>query len=351
MEWLESLVLGVVQGITEFLPISSDGHLNLTRLIFTRLTGQQRTDAETLFFFVMLHLGTLAAIVIHYRAVARTGARGLLGSDDVPPPYRRGAVIRVGLLAAVATLPLFPYAFLKHYLEAAFHGGLITGIGFLVTASALLVTTLLRGGEKGPSTTTWVDALLIGIAQSFAPLPGVSRSGLTVATALGLGLSRSWSVGFSLLIAIPAILGAAVFEIKDVDPVTLTADRVAQTAAATIVAGAVGYAAIIWLVKIVRAGRLWYFSVYLVVLGLAVLAASLPSRGRSDAPSSSALDRTARLGPAGSRAGGAGGRSVGPVDRPVAPGSRPASTRAGAAAAEGPGAEHLVLGRALGGRP
>lgn len=279
MEWLESLVLGVVQGVTEFLPVSSDGHLTITQLAFANLTGQGRSGAENLFFDVMLHLGTLAAIVVHYRAVVRTGARGLLGSDEVPPSYRRSAVVRTGVLAGVATLPLIPYAFLKHYLESAFQSGTFAGVGFLITAAVLLLTTRLPGGEKGPEQMRWYDALLIGIAQMFAPLPGVSRSGLTVASALALGLSRSWAVGFSLLIAIPAILGAAVFEIKDVDPSTLTGDRIAQTCAATVVAGLVGYAAIIWLVKIVRSGRLWCFSVYLVLLAAAVLSATALTGG------------------------------------------------------------------------
>ena len=108
MEWLESLVLGVVQGLTEFLPISSDGHLSITQKLFAWLRGYGRSGAENLFFDVMLHLGTLAAIVIYYRRRGQDGRPGLLGSTEVPPAYRRAAVIRVGLLAVVATLPLDP---------------------------------------------------------------------------------------------------------------------------------------------------------------------------------------------------------------------------------------------------
>jgi undecaprenyl-diphosphatase len=106
----------------------------------------------------------------------------------------------------------------------------------------------------------------------FAPLPGVSRSGVTIATALALGLSRTWAVGFSLLIAVPAVLGGVVFEIKDIKSADLTADRLAQAMAATILAGIVGYFAIVWLIRIVRSGRIWYFSVYLIVVGVIVLA-------------------------------------------------------------------------------
>ena len=105
----------------------------------------------------------------------------------------------------------------------------------------------------------------------FAPLPGVSRSGVTIASALALGFSRTWAVGFSLLIAVPAILGAAVFEIKDVNRSMLTAERMAQAAVGTVVAGLVGYFAIIWLTRVVSSGRIWCFSLYLIVLAIIVL--------------------------------------------------------------------------------
>ena len=336
MEWLETLVLGFVQGLTEFLPISSDGHLLIMQKLFAWLKGYSRTGAENLFFDVMLHVGTLAAIVIYYRPVIKTGARGLLGSTEVPPAYRRAAVIRVGLLAVVATLPLIPLKlFLKDLIDQTFESAVAAGIGFLITAAVLSLTARLSGGDKGPLEMSWLDALLIGIAQMFAPLPGVSRSGLTVAAALARGLSRSWAVGFSLLIAVPAISGAAFFEIVKVlklKPDTLTPDRVAQTVAATVLAGVIGYGAIIWLVKIVRAGRLWYFSVYLIVLAPIVLALSALSGGPLDARHPKDLDRPARVGAERTGPGGRDERPVGPLDRRDAAGARPGRPRAGAAA-------------------
>jgi undecaprenyl-diphosphatase len=278
MAWLESLVLGLIQGITEFLPVSSDGHLLLTQNFFAWLSGSRRPGKENLFFDVILHLGTTCAILFYHRKSIAQGWRGLSGAPDVSPGFRRAEVVRVGLLAVVATTPLVPFAlFFKKPLERTFEGTTVAGYGFLVTAAVLLITLWLtrRDGAKGPAETTWLDALLIGIAQMFAPLPGVSRSGLTIAAALALGLSRSWSVGFSLLIAVPAILGAVVYEIKDVSPAMLTADRVAQAAAATVVAGVVGYFAIMWLTRIVRSGRVWWFSLYLIVLGIVVLSTSV----------------------------------------------------------------------------
>ncbi|SIN98044.1 undecaprenyl-diphosphatase [Singulisphaera sp. GP187] len=351
MEWIESLVLGLVQGLTEFLPVSSDGHLTITQMAFAKLTGHGRPAAENLFFDVMLHLGTLTAILVHYRAVARTGLCGLLGANDVAPAYRRGAVIHVGTLMVVATLPLFPYAYFKRYLLSTFESPTAVGFGFLATATVLLLTMKLRGGEKGPDQMTWLDALLIGIAQTFAPLPGVSRSGLTVAMALGLGMSRAWSVGFSLLIAFPAILGATVMELKDFDRATLTTDRVAQTIAATIIAGLIGYLAIIWLVKIVRAGRLWYFSVYLFVLAIAVLATNALSKGTPDAPSATATERASGLSPAGSGVGRGEARPGQPLDRRFAPGARPDPVEPGLTVPVASRDANLVLGRTLAGHP
>ena len=327
MDWLEALILGVVQGVTEFLPVSSDGHLAVTQIAFARATGRSRTASEDVFFDVMLHVGTLAAIVIFFRAVAWTGARGLLGNLEVPPAYRRPEVIRTGFLAAVATSPLIAYVKAKPYVEHLFHSLTAVGLGFLVTAAALLLTARLKGGEKGPREMTWVDALIIGLAQLFAPLPGVSRSGLTVAAALACGLSRSWAVGFSLLIAVPAILGATVFELKHVDPKILTPERVSQTIAATVVAGLIGYMAIRWLIQIVRSGRLWYFSVYLVILALIVLGLAAFGGGSSDVGRTEALDRPAWRGVARAGAGGDGGRPFGRLDRRVPAGARPVGAR------------------------
>ncbi len=129
----------------------------------------------------------------------------------------------------------------------------------------------------------------------FAPLPGVSRSGLTISAALALGFSRTWAVNFSLMMAVPAILGATVFELRKVDPSTLTGERVAQIVASAALAGVIGYLAIVWLLRLVRSGRLWYFSVYLVLLGIGLIAADQTRRGRRpDARPAQALDRPLR---------------------------------------------------------
>lgn len=336
MNWIEILILGVVQGVTEFLPISSDGHLTVFQMLFGMTSGK-----ENLFLDVMLHVGTTLAIVLHYRHAVLAGARGLLGSVEVPEVYRRSSVVRVGWLVFIACLPLAPYAKGKKYLEAAMESPVVTGIGFLVTAAALIVTIRRQGGDKGPSETTWRDVLLIGIAQAFAPLPGVSRSGLTIATALARGFSRTWAVRFSLLIAVPAVAGATLFELKDIDLRTLTADRVGPIVAATVLAGLVGYAAIVWLVRIVRAGGLWYFSVYLVVLAAVVLAGSMMRGPRTDVRESPTPDRSERAEPL--RSGPDPGDSR-LLDRALGPGARSGHARPGAPSAGDRGSIGLDLG-------
>ena len=343
MDWIESLVLGLVQGLTEFLPISSDGHLAMTQHAFEYATGRQSSSASKIFFDVMLHVGTTLAILLHYRRQGVAGAKGLLGSNEVAEPFRRRAVIRTGLLAIVATLPLIPdKLFFLDYIEKTFASLTWIGAGFLVTAVTLFVTHRLRGGEKGPRETTFLDALLVGVAQMFAPLPGVSRSGLTISAALALGFSKTWAVGFSLMMAVLAVSGAVVFEIRkalkveptalggDVDPAVLGGDRILQILAAATVAGVVGYLAIVWLVRLVQAGRFWYFSVYLILLGLGLIAVDLSRRSATNARPSPAVDRpAASLAPdLGDRTGaGLGGRGTQPsgddLDRTITLGSRP----------------------------
>ncbi len=209
MEWLESLILGVLQGLTEFLPISSSGHLVVVQGAFAALHGRTVSGPSELFFNVMLHLGTLAAILVFYREAVAMTVRGLLGEANVPPSFRRPALFRLGALAVVATLPAVVVALtLKDAVERATAEPFVAGLGFLVTAAVLFATQRMPSGEKGPSEIGWTDAMLVGVAQAVAILPGVSRSGSTIVMALALGFARPWAVGFSLLMAVPAILGA-----------------------------------------------------------------------------------------------------------------------------------------------
>ena len=293
MRWIEALVLGLVQGVTEFLPISSDGHLSISEQALAWWSGVRHTGSENLFFFVMLHLGTLAAILVHYRREGLEGAKGLLGKSTNSPEFDRNSVIKAGLLACVATLPAIPVGlFLKKPLEAAFESPIAAPLGFLVTALAIGSTFYLKGGKRGLAGTTWWHALLIGSAQAIAILPGVSRSGMTIMTALTLGFTRTWAVGFSLLMAIPAILGAAVLELKDVEKSMIAPDRIGPILLGVVAAGLVGYLAIVWLVRVVQSGRMWYFSVYLVILSACLLGLHFLNKGKTNGPRTARAERS-----------------------------------------------------------
>lgn len=325
MDWFESLALGAVQGLSEFLPISSDGHLTITQQLFDWIRHRPSDGDERLFFFVMLHFGTLVAILFHYRAVVLTGSKGLLGSEAVPPPYRRNSLIHVALLMIIATVPAgLVGVFLEDAVKSAFGSTQITAFGFVFTALVLawtgrvLASVPEHEGRTGPFDTTWKDALLIGLAQALAILPGVSRSGMTIATALFLGFSRNWAVGFSLMMAVPVILGATVLElVKDFDPSTVAKDEVARIIAAMVVAGLVGYAAILSLVRVVRSGRLWYFSVYLLILAALVLGVAWNGSGEPREQPSATVDRPLRGGSVGAVDRAAGVEPLGLLDRPV----------------------------------
>jgi undecaprenyl-diphosphatase len=306
-EWLRCLFLGLVQGVTEFLPISSDGHLSLFQILTSPQNGStSESGADFVFFDVMLHLGTTCAILIYYRRYLWRACEGLLGRAEADSHYSRSSLVRLLALAFVATLPLGPVKlFFVKSIKELYHNLPAVGIGFLITATVLALTGWVRGGTKGPRETTWTDALLIGMAQALAPLPGVSRSGLTVAAALLLGLSRAWAVGFSLLIAVPAILAAVASELIESSPSSLSAERWGQVALATLVAGVVGYFAIVWLVRIVGANRLWYFSVYLFLLGAIILLVLVPRFGGA----------TQHNAPPATLDGGTSGRPVESTDR------------------------------------
>lgn len=334
MSWFEALTLAVLQGLTEFLPVSSSGHLAVASSVFSSLSEVEARPDDGLFFIVMLHVGTLVAIVLYYARDVRSGARGVItggGSGETPS---RAVVIRSLLLAGVATLPAVVVGLtLKKVVDDAFQSVIVPGVAFLGTALLLLVTTLIKDGKKGPSRMTWQDALMIGLAQALAITPGISRSGSTIAVALALGFSRTWAVGFSLLMAVPAILGAAVLEVKDLDAGALSAEVLRMTLVATVLSGVVGYGAIVWLVRIVRSGRLWYFSVYLVVLSATVLGAAMVTGFGSGSESKGEADGQGRRAEALERPGGVDlGRSGSPrggighdlaradADRPGSPG-------------------------------
>ena len=287
LDWLESIILGIIQGLTEFLPISSDGHLAIGQALFESLRGTDRSGSDKILLDIILHLGTLVAVLIYYRAWFRPllsglkapaagpetpAASGPLQPENVPQNLKE--FMHISLLAIVATVPTVGVVLvLKKAFEAAHDSLLIDALGFWFTALILFLCQKLPGGTKTRLTMTWKDAFLIGLAQGFAPLPGVSRSGLTVATALARGLQPAWAAIFSLWMSIPAITGALLMEAKDLLETPANDGKlVTMGLVGAVVSALVGYGAIVWLVKVVKSRRLNLFAWYLVALGAVVLA-------------------------------------------------------------------------------
>ena len=259
MSVFSAIVLGVIQGLTEFLPVSSSGHL----VLFQKIFG---IEEPALLFDIMLHVGTLAAVF----AVLWKDIWAILRKLYQP--------LTAYLIIATIPTVIFALAF-RNPLEKLFETGQFLGVCFLLTSALLSAAELLSrragGGLKKPGEMNWLDALIIGIMQAIAIVPGVSRSGATLSGALSRRLDRDFAARFSFLLSIPAILGAAVFQLKDVVKTGETAAGdgigVAAMIAGTLSAAVVGFFAVRLMLKIVREKSLWGFAIYTGILGVLVL--------------------------------------------------------------------------------
>jgi undecaprenyl-diphosphatase len=255
---LQAILLGVLQGATEFLPVSSSGHLVVSKELFG-------VSEVPVLFDVLLHVATLVAVVIVLRdqvtaflaAIYRWVRRTVRDEDRM---YLRLVPIIVVTTAITGGIGIGLDSLLD------IRNPRSTSALFLVTALLLVLTRWSRGtrslGEIG-----WRDAAILGVAQGFGVLPGISRSGITISTALYSGVDRKTAGEYSFLLSIPAILGALVLTMRDLD------DLGTQVAPLPILAGCVaaaivGYLALTVLLRIVRAGRISLFAFYLVPLGI-----------------------------------------------------------------------------------
>ncbi|MCA9077174.1 MAG: undecaprenyl-diphosphate phosphatase [Planctomycetaceae bacterium] len=251
MTYWQAIVLGIVQGVAEFLPISSSGHLVLVEALLN-------LHSENMAFEIAVHVGTLLSIVVVFR-------RDLIGLLHLP---------RVMVAIVVATLPVvFVGLFLKDHLERAFASPLAAGIALCCTAIVLWVTQWFDQGSDDLHDVTLRQAFTVGLFQAVAPIPGISRSGVTIVGGLLSGLNREAAARFSFLIAIPAILGAAVLEgasmIKSSHPID---EPWAVHLVGATVAFMVGVLALHGLLKVVAARKLHAFSWYCLAVGILTVA-------------------------------------------------------------------------------
>lgn len=257
-ELWQVLVLAVIQGVAEFLPISSDGHLTVAApLLFP--SGQ---TPEMLDLTITLHLGTLGSILVYYRS----RVLALLHEDR-----RVLGRMLLGTLPAVV-LVLVGKTLLERWFEPILQSTLVAGLMLPVTGIVLLWSLYGRPGDRDYRHLTWLDALLIGCAQATAILPGLSRSGTTIAAGLGRGLSRGSAATFSFLLAIPALAGAGLYEgyalLKDGHALSTSPTNLAIGAAVSFF---VGLAALRGLSAALSANKLHWFGWYCIALGGLVL--------------------------------------------------------------------------------
>lgn len=265
MTWLQAIVLGAVQGLTEFLPISSSGHLRIVSSVFWN------EDAGASFTAVT-QLGTEAAVLLFFwRDIVRIVKAWFVG---LTKKDERGLDYRMGWYVIIATIPI-------GVLGLLFKDQIRTGarnlylIAFMLIAFAVVIAVAEKVGrkERPIEKLTTRDGIVMGLAQCLALIPGVSRSGATTSAGLYLGLEREAAVRFSFLLAIPAVTASGLFSLPDAfEPVgSGLAASGPQLLVATIIAFALGYASIAWLLKFVANHSLYWFVGYRIVLGVVVL--------------------------------------------------------------------------------
>jgi undecaprenyl-diphosphatase len=262
VDLFQSIVLGIVQGLTEFLPISSSAHLR----IVPALLGWEDPGAA---FTAVCQLGTEAAVLIYFRHELWAIIRKWLGG----PRRFEDPDVRLGWFLIVATIPIGILGFIfRDQIETGARNLWLIGTVLIVFALVLGYADRVGRHEREVERLSFRDGVLIGLAQSLSLVPGVSRSGATMSAGLLLGLQRPAAARFSFLLAIPAVVASGLFELKDV----VTGDKHVNTSVfnvgvATVVAFFVGYAAIAWLLRYLTTHTVTLFVVYRIVLGSLVL--------------------------------------------------------------------------------
>ena len=285
MSFLYSILMGLIQGITEFLPVSSFGHL----VIFQQLTGFEPDTG--LLLEAMLHLGTTVAVVLAFQKDVRQillelcrmaydvvcNAQILIqnkknGEDQSYHRIVRSSYRKFVVLLLVSTIPTFFLGYAARNLaQMAAYSLLFTGIGLLITGILLFVVDFIPITGKLPGEITYDRAMWIGICQGLSVFPGISRLGITMSTSLMFGMGRKFALKYSFLLSIPATLGAMAVELKNFVSPSMTISLGIAYVLGAIVAGAVGYLCIRHMLSLVRKKRFRIFACYCFLAGLVAI--------------------------------------------------------------------------------
>lgn len=277
----KAILLGIIQGAAEFLPVSSSGHLVIVKEIL-----QVDLAGGGVFFDVMLHLGTLLAIfVAFWKDIRRLIIEGLHIVGDVccnlavfikrlfgrEEKYRkvvRSSYRKLVVLIIISTIPTGILGIvLSDVIEAANTMILVPGVCLLITAMFLLIADWADVGNKRPREVSYLNAGAVGIAQGLATMPGISRSGTTITACLLCGFDKRFAVKYSFIMSIPAVLGAVVLELKDFSNLNFSRDMAVSCGVATVVAALVGYLSICFMMRLVRGKKYKYFAIYCGIMG------------------------------------------------------------------------------------
>ena len=278
MGYISAVFMGALQGVAEFLPISSSGHLAL----FQRFFAMENYEETQMFFTVLLHLGTLISVFVYYwhdiidmirEFFLAIGdlfhAKQRRGRPAPTPPARR-----LVLLIVVSILQLFLILPIKDVVEEAMSNAAFVALALIVTGCILYLSDQMAKGRKSARTATVADALLVGCAQAVGTLPGISRSGITISAGLLRGFDRSFAVRFSFLMSLPAVLGANILTLKDAVEAGIDLTQLPVYLAGTLVAAVVGYFAIHLVNLLSDKGKFGAFAWYCWGAGLVALVAN-----------------------------------------------------------------------------
>ncbi len=272
MTLLSSVLLGALQGVTEFLPVSSSGHLAIAEHLLN-ISGAAEVPV---FFDVLLHLGTLFAVFAAYWEDIRDMVLEFFyGVSDLvhgSTPARVPPARRMILLIIVGTLPLFAVLFVKDTVEALGDNMYFVACALLVTGCLLFASDHVRRGRKTEKSATMLDALMVGVGQALATCPGLSRSGTTIAAGCFVGFDRKFAVRYSFLMSIPAILGANILSLKDALEGEVLWAEVPVYLAGVAVSAIVGYVCIRLIRLVADKGKFGFFAYYCWLAGIITLA-------------------------------------------------------------------------------
>jgi len=254
MFWFQAIFLAIVQGLTEFLPISSSGHL----VIFQKIFGL----APPVLFDILVHVGTLGAIIFFFREDLVKILQGI--------SKREKDSWHIFWLVVIGTIPAIIIGlFLQRDITQIFDSLKLVGVALLITSGLLISTRWFKLLNRQFNQLNWKDALIVGLFQALAILPGVSRSGSTIVAGLSRKMNRETAFQFSFLLAIPAILGALTLQIPEL--INSQFNYLNQAIGGMVIAGIVGYFSLVILKRFLVKSQLWIFGIYCFLLGTIIL--------------------------------------------------------------------------------